>query len=67
MKHYHSKDKHFHRAKQKGYRARSVFKLEEIQDRFKILKPGQRVLDRDQRVVHVERGPSGQPVLPGRG
>lgn len=38
-------DKYFKRAKQQGYRARSVFKLEEIQQKFKILKPGRDVLD----------------------
>ncbi len=32
-------------AKAKGYPARSVFKLEEIDQRCKLLKPGQRVLD----------------------
>ena len=37
---------HFSRlAKQKGYPARSVFKLEEIQERFRLLRPGDRVLD----------------------
>jgi len=38
-------DKYFKRAKEQGYRARSVFKLEEIQRKFKILKPGRDVLD----------------------
>ncbi len=32
-------------AKDKGYPARSVFKLKEIQEKFKILKPGFKVLD----------------------
>ncbi len=32
-------------AKEQGYAARSVFKLSEIQQRFKLLRPGQRVLD----------------------
>jgi len=32
-------------AKEKGYRARSAFKLLEIQKKFKILKPGQTVVD----------------------
>jgi len=32
-------------AKKRGYPARSVFKLEEIQKRLQILKPGMRVLD----------------------
>ncbi|MBU0578067.1 RlmE family RNA methyltransferase [Patescibacteria group bacterium] len=38
-------DKYFNRAKQEGYRARSAFKLEEIQERYKIIKPGDKVLD----------------------
>jgi 23S rRNA (uridine2552-2'-O)-methyltransferase len=32
-------------AKAKGYPARSVFKLQEIDERWRLLKPGQRVLD----------------------
>ena len=32
-------------AKQKGYPARSVFKLQEMQQRFRLLRPGARVLD----------------------
>ncbi len=32
-------------AKEKGYPARSVFKLKEIQEKFKIIKPGSTVLD----------------------
>lgn len=42
---YQPKDKYFEKAKEKGYRARSVFKLEAIDDRFKLLKPGMKVLD----------------------
>lgn len=38
-------DKYFYLAKEKGYRARSAFKLLEIQKKFKIFKPGQAVLD----------------------
>ena len=33
------------KAKDKGFRARSAFKLEEIQQRFHLLKPGQKVVD----------------------
>ncbi|MCD6138713.1 MAG: RlmE family RNA methyltransferase [Deltaproteobacteria bacterium] len=33
------------RARREGFPARSVYKLEEIQKRFRILKPGARVLD----------------------
>jgi 23S rRNA (uridine2552-2'-O)-methyltransferase len=32
-------------AKEQGYAARSVFKLREIQERLRILRPGQRVVD----------------------
>jgi len=36
----------FHkRAKQQGFAARSVFKLEEIDHKYRLLKPGGRVLD----------------------
>ena len=38
-------DKYFKQAKAKGYLARSAFKLQEIQARFKILKPSMDVLD----------------------
>lgn len=38
-------DKYFRLAKECGYRARSAFKLIEIQEKFHILKPGQTVLD----------------------
>jgi 23S rRNA (uridine2552-2'-O)-methyltransferase len=38
-------DRYFKKAKDEGYRARSVFKLESIQNRFHVLKPGDRVLD----------------------
>jgi 23S rRNA (uridine2552-2'-O)-methyltransferase len=39
------RDSHSVRAKKNGYPSRSVFKLEEIQERFHILKRGNRVLD----------------------
>lgn len=32
-------------AKKRGYPARSIFKLQEVNDKYKLLKPGQRVLD----------------------
>lgn len=38
-------DKFFYLAKQQGFRARSAFKLLEIQDKFKIIKAGQKILD----------------------
>ena len=38
-------DHYFHRAKKEHFLARAVYKLEEIQLRYKLLKPGYRVLD----------------------
>lgn len=42
---YQPQDKFFKKAKEEGYRARSAFKLEAIQNRFKIIKPSAKVLD----------------------
>ncbi|HOV90390.1 MAG TPA: RlmE family RNA methyltransferase [Syntrophorhabdaceae bacterium] len=39
------KDTFFKKAKKDGYRARSIYKLEEIQGRYKLIKKGDRVLD----------------------
>lgn len=39
------KDEYFYEAKRLGYRARSAFKLLEIQEKYNIIKPGMRVLD----------------------
>ncbi len=39
------KDHYYHRAKQEGYRARSVYKLEEADRKFHFLKKGSHVLD----------------------
>jgi len=41
----HTKDPHYREAKQKGYRARSAFKLIEIQKRFNIFKRAFYILD----------------------
>ncbi len=38
-------DHYFQRAKKEGFIARSVYKLEEVDRRVRLLKPGQRVLD----------------------
>lgn len=38
-------DSRARQAKERGYAARSVFKLEELDRRFKLLRPGDRVLD----------------------
>jgi 23S rRNA (uridine2552-2'-O)-methyltransferase len=38
-------DHYFHRAKKENYLARAIYKLEEIQKKHRIFKPGDRVLD----------------------
>jgi 23S rRNA (uridine2552-2'-O)-methyltransferase len=42
---YKIQDHYFKKAKALGFKARSVFKLEEIDQRYKLLKPGMQVLD----------------------
>lgn len=42
---YNPQDHYFKKAKQNNFAARSVFKLEEIDQKFKILKPKQNILD----------------------
>jgi 23S rRNA (uridine2552-2'-O)-methyltransferase len=42
---YNPKDHYFKKAKKENFAARSVFKLEEIDSRLRIVKPGQKVLD----------------------
>jgi 23S rRNA (uridine2552-2'-O)-methyltransferase len=42
---YDPRDRFWRKAKKEGLRARSAFKLEEIQERFHVLRPGGRVLD----------------------
>ncbi|WP_347357982.1 RlmE family RNA methyltransferase [Bdellovibrio sp.] len=42
---YNPRDHYFRKAKQENFAARSVFKLEEIDKKFKMFKPGQVVLD----------------------
>lgn len=39
------KDHYFNKAKQENYVARSIYKLEEIDQRYKVLKPGDLVVD----------------------
>lgn len=41
----HLNDPYVHRSKAEGYRSRAAFKLIEIDDRHKLLKPGQKVID----------------------
>jgi 23S rRNA (uridine2552-2'-O)-methyltransferase len=42
---YDPRDRFFRKAKAQGLRARSAYKLEEIQKRWRLLRPGARVLD----------------------
>lgn len=42
---YQPQDPYFHRAKAEGYVARSVYKLQELDQRFKLLRPGMRIID----------------------
>jgi 23S rRNA (uridine2552-2'-O)-methyltransferase len=42
---YRRKDAHYRRARAAGYRARSAYKLIELADRFRLLRPGDFVID----------------------
>jgi 23S rRNA (uridine2552-2'-O)-methyltransferase len=42
---YQRKDAHYRRAKAEGFRARSAYKLAELDDRHRLLHPGDRVVD----------------------
>jgi 23S rRNA (uridine2552-2'-O)-methyltransferase len=42
---YKYQDHYFHRAKKENYLARAVYKLEEVQNKYRLLRPGNRVLD----------------------
>ncbi len=42
---YRKPDRFTRKAREEGYAARSVYKLEEVQRRFRLFKPGQRVVD----------------------
>ena len=65
---YRPKDHYFQRAKQRGFRARSAFKLEELVQRFGLLRAGARVLDLGAapggflQVIARTVGPSGLAV-----
>ncbi len=45
MNKFNVQDQYSKKAREQGYRARSIFKLEEIQDKFKLIKSGDNVLD----------------------
>lgn len=42
---YNPRDRYFHKAKQEGYRSRAAYKLIELQERYRLLRPGDRVVD----------------------
>jgi 23S rRNA (uridine2552-2'-O)-methyltransferase len=42
---YKPKDHYFHKAKKEGFVARSAYKLEELQKKHRLIRPGDRVLD----------------------
>ncbi len=41
----HNKDHYVQKARKSGYRARAAYKLEEIDQKFRLIKPGQTVID----------------------
>lgn len=45
MSNFKVKDHYFNKAKSENYLARSIYKLEEIDEKYKILKPGMQVVD----------------------
>lgn len=45
MPKYEAQDRFFKKAKEAGYRARSAFKLQAIDEKYHLLKPGMKVLD----------------------
>jgi len=42
---YNPQDSYFKKAKQEGYRSRAAYKLLELQQRYRIIKPGNKVID----------------------
>ena len=66
--HRHVTDPYVQRSKREGYRSRSAYKLIEIDDRDKLLKPGQLVVDLGaapggwSQVVAKRSGPAGRVV-----
>ena len=65
---YQPKDAYFRKAKQLGLRARSAFKIDEIAKRFRLLRPGTRVLDLGAapggflQIIAAAVGPKGRVV-----
>lgn len=42
---YNPQDSYFKKAKQEGYRSRAAYKLLELQQRYRIIKPGDKIID----------------------
>ena len=42
---YNPRDRYFQKAKQEGYRSRAAYKLLELQQRYRLLRPGDKVVD----------------------
>jgi 23S rRNA (uridine2552-2'-O)-methyltransferase len=42
---YNPHDRYFRKAKQEGYRSRAAYKLIELQERFRFIRPGDRIID----------------------
>lgn len=65
---YDRKDAHYRRARAAGYRARSAYKLIELDDRFRLLRPGDVVVDLGawpgawMQVAAERVGPSGRVI-----
>jgi len=65
-------DPYVHRAKQEGYRSRAAYKLIELDDRFRLLKPGKCILDLGaapggwtQVAVQRVKSPESEPLVVG--
>jgi 23S rRNA (uridine2552-2'-O)-methyltransferase len=65
---YRRKDTHYRRARAEGYRARSAYKLTELDRRYRLMRPGDRVVDLGAwpggwlQVVAERIGPAGRVV-----
>ena len=42
---YNKRDYYYHKAKEDNFAARSIYKLEEIDQKYRLIKPGMKVLD----------------------
>lgn len=64
-KSYQRKDHYYHKAKQEGFRSRAAYKLMELNEKFRLLRPGMHVVDLGcapgswLQVISQEVGPSG--------